>query len=82
MNDNGKTEGGISQYDNNHTVHADIRTRRGRSRRHVSTFRGMLHEETKGTDCVVIMGDWTAVVRERNEGKEVGAYGLGKRNER
>ena len=36
----------------------------------------------KGTDNVVIMGDWNAVVRERRDEKEVGSYGLGKRNER
>jgi len=26
----------------------------------------LLQEETKGTDCVVIMGDWNAVVGERS----------------
>jgi len=42
----------------------------------------LLQEETKGTDCVVIMGYWNAVVGEGNEGKEVGANGLGKKNTR
>jgi len=36
----------------------------------------------KGTDNVVIMGDWNAVVGEGRDEKEVGSYGLGKRNER
>ena len=42
----------------------------------------LIQEETKGTDFVVIMGDWNAVVGEGTEGKEVGDYGLGKRNAR
>jgi len=33
----------------------------------------LLQKKTKGTDCVVIMGDWNAVVGAGNEGKEVGA---------
>ena len=36
----------------------------------------------KGRDYLVIMGDWNAVVGEGREGKEVGAYGLGTRNDR
>src|SRR6218665_44051 len=37
---------------------------------------------TKGTDYVVIMGDWNAVVGEGADGKSIGKYGLGKRNNR
>ena len=40
---------------------------------------GML-DRTKGTDYVVIMGDWNAVVGEKAEGKFIEKYGLGKRN--
>jgi len=36
----------------------------------------------KATDQVIIMGDWNAVVGEGREGKEIGEFGLGKRNER
>lgn len=36
----------------------------------------------KGTDYVVIMGDWNAVVGEGRDEKEVGSFGLGQRNER
>ena len=39
-------------------------------------------DRTKGTDYVVIMGDWNAVVGEGAEGKCIGKYGLGKRNSR
>ena len=35
----------------------------------------------KGTDHVVLMGDWNAVVGQGREGKLVGNFGLGKRNE-
>jgi exonuclease III len=36
----------------------------------------------KGTDYLVIMGDWNAAVGEGAEGGYIGKYGLGKRNER
>src|SRR6218665_1308157 len=39
-------------------------------------------DRTKGTDYVVIMGDWNAVVGEGADGKSNGKYGLGKRNYR
>jgi Reverse transcriptase (RNA-dependent DNA polymerase) len=39
-------------------------------------------DRTKGTDYVMIMGDWNAVVGEGKEGKSIGKYGLGKRNNR
>ena len=39
-------------------------------------------DRTKGTDYVMIMGDWNAVVGEGAEGKVIGKYGLGNRNGR
>ncbi|VVC26960.1 Endonuclease/exonuclease/phosphatase [Cinara cedri] len=36
----------------------------------------------KGEDNLIIMGDWNAIVGEGAEGQEVGAFGLGTRNER
>src|SRR6218665_2805271 len=39
-------------------------------------------DRTKGTDYVVIMGDWNAIVGEGADGKSIGKYGLGKRNNR
>jgi len=36
----------------------------------------------KGSDYVVIMGDWNAVVGEGRDEREVGSFGLGQRNER
>ena len=41
-----------------------------------------LLDKQKGTDNVVILGDWNAVVGEGREDKEVGSFGLGKRNSR
>ena len=41
-----------------------------------------LIKKEKATDQVIIMGDWNAVVGEGREEKEVGEFGLGKRNER
>jgi exonuclease III len=43
-----------------------------------------LTKKEKATDQVweIIMGDWNAVVGEGREEKEVGEFGLGKRNER
>ena len=36
----------------------------------------------KGGDNVLVLGDWNAVVGEGKDEKEVGKYGLGKRNAR
>lgn len=36
----------------------------------------------KGKDYLIIMGDWNAVVGEGRDEKEVGSFGLGKRNDR
>ena len=41
-----------------------------------------LINEEKGKTNIVIMGDWNAMVGERKEGKTVGAFGLGTRNQR
>jgi hypothetical protein len=38
--------------------------------------------EEKGTDYLIVMGDWNAVLGEGREGNEVGSYGLGVRNDR
>src|SRR6476661_4071843 len=35
-----------------------------------------------GDEQLIVMGDWNAVIGEGGEGKEVGQFGLGKRNER
>jgi len=42
---------------------------------------GLVRNE-KATDQILIMGDFNAVVGEGGEGKEIGAHGLGKRNDR
>lgn len=42
----------------------------------------VLIEKEKGNDYLVVMGDWNAVVGEGKDDKEVGSFGLGKRNER
>jgi hypothetical protein len=41
-----------------------------------------LVDKQKGTDCVIVMGDWNAVVGEGRDGSEVGQFGLGARNDR
>ena len=41
-----------------------------------------LMDKEKGNDYLVILGDWNAVVGEGRDGKEVGAFGLGVRNDR
>ena len=41
-----------------------------------------LMEKEKGTDHLLILGDFNAVVGEGRDEKEVGGYGLGKRNDR
>ena len=41
-----------------------------------------LIEEEKGNENLIVMGDWKSVIEEEKDGKEVGAFGLGTRNER
>ena len=41
-----------------------------------------LMEQEKGSDYLVVMGDFNAVIGEGRDGVEVGEYGLGKRNDR
>ena len=41
-----------------------------------------LIEEEKGSSNLVVMGDWNAVVGEGKEGKVIGKFGLGVRNEK
>lgn len=39
-------------------------------------------KDEKGNEFTIIMGDWNAVVGEGQSGKEIGKFGLGKRNDR
>ena len=39
-------------------------------------------EKEKEEVCVILMGDWNAIVGEGEDGRRVEKYGLGKRNER
>ena len=39
-------------------------------------------KSVKGTEYVIVMGDWNSVIGEGEEGKEIGKYGLGERNDR
>jgi len=39
-------------------------------------------DRQKGSDYVIVMGDWNAVVGEGRDGNEIGQFGLGTRNER
>ena len=41
-----------------------------------------LVKKEKATDQLIIMGDWNAIVGEGKDGKEIGEFGLGKRNDR
>ena len=41
-----------------------------------------LIDKEKGKDYLVVMGDWNTVVGEVRDEKEVGSFGLGKRNDR
>lgn len=41
-----------------------------------------LMDKLKGTESVIVMGDWNGVVGEGRESREVGPFGLGKRNDR
>lgn len=41
-----------------------------------------LIEAEKDNDYLVLMGDWNAVIGEGEQGREIGKYGHGKRNER
>lgn len=44
-------------------------------------IREIMEREERGA-CIVIMGDMNAVIGEGREGKTVGSFGLGTRNER
>jgi hypothetical protein len=52
-----------------------------KSKKCVQAFEELL-KYTKPHDNVIIMGDFNAIVGEGREGREVGNFGLGKRNER